>query len=109
MQIYLCLVLVFLAILLFLQDLLNPVSTIPLLDEYGITYLDERLCGFKEMVSALRLGPFLVPINDSLIGNTIFVVQDLRHLPSDSKEEPFRKQGHTFKIWGNALMMRVSS
>lgn len=45
-------------------------------------YLDQCLGAFEEMLPALRLGTFLVPINDCLIRDTIFVVQNLTRTKS---------------------------
>jgi hypothetical protein len=41
------------------------------------TYLDERLGALEEMLPALGFGAFLMPIYNSLIGNTILVIQNL--------------------------------
>ena len=43
-----------------------------------ITYLHQRFCSFQEMLLAMRLGSLLVPIDNGLLGDTVFVVQRLR-------------------------------
>ena len=41
------------------------------------TYPDQRICSFQKMLFALRLGPFLMPVNDGLVRNAVVVVQYL--------------------------------
>ena len=73
------------------------------------TYLDKRLGGGKEVLSALWSGALLEPVDNSLIRYTILVVQHL--------ELPILMRGPhkptftplTFKMWGNVLMIFVSS
>lgn len=43
----------------------------------GAYYLDKRGSRLQEVLLALRLGTFLVPINNSLIRDTVLVVQHL--------------------------------
>lgn len=43
-----------------------------------ITYLYQRFCGFQEMLLTVRLGSFLVPVDNGLLGDTVLVVQRLQ-------------------------------
>ena len=57
------------------------------------------------MLFTLRFGTFLVPINDSLVRNTILVVQNLRSVNSSQ----MGIKGNTFKMGVKVFMIRVSS
>ena len=41
------------------------------------SHLDQRLCRFQKVLSALRFRALLMPVYDSLIRNAVCVVQDL--------------------------------
>lgn len=43
------------------------------------THLNQWLGRLEEMLLSVALGAFLEPVYDSLIRNTVFVVQHLRH------------------------------
>lgn len=42
-----------------------------------VTYLHEGLRSVEEVLPTLRLGAFLVPVDDRLVRDTILVVQNL--------------------------------
>lgn len=46
----------------------------------GDTYLDQRFRDFQEMLLSLRLSSFLMPVDDSLIRDAVFVIQNLEQL-----------------------------
>jgi len=43
-----------------------------------ITYLHQRFCSFQEMLLAVRLGSFLEPVDNGLLGDTVLVIQRLK-------------------------------
>ena len=45
---------------------------------HQIAYLDQGLGSLEEMLSTLGFGAFVVPVDDGLIGNTVFIIQNLR-------------------------------
>lgn len=41
-------------------------------------HLDERFCALEEMLSTIWLGSLLVPVYNSLVGDTVLVIQNLQ-------------------------------
>lgn len=65
--------------LLLLQELFGSISSRSTLLTY-IAYLDKRLSRVQEVLSTLGLRALLVPINDSLVRDTVLIVQNLHKL-----------------------------
>lgn len=51
------------------------ISTKPLTTILGSTHVDESLSGLEEMLFALRLGAFLMPVDDGLVGDDVGIVE----------------------------------
>lgn len=62
-----------------------------------MTHLDQRFCGFQEILLAMRLGSFLIPVNYGLVGNAVLVVQCLRK-PTACHEKKKRNESPRDKI-----------
>lgn len=77
------------------------------------SYLHQALCSLKEMLATLRLGTLLMPVDDCLIRHTVLVIQDLQNvgmvLSTCHLDLHLMSWQRTFKICGNAFMIRVSS
>ena len=79
-----------------------------------IQYLHQAFGSFEEVLATLRLRALLMPVDDRLIRHAILVIQDLQrvtmgseHLTPDLASMSWHQR--TFKICGNAFMIRVSS
>jgi hypothetical protein len=79
------------------------------------SYLDKWFARFEEVLFTLWLGSLLEPVDYRLVRYAIFVVQNLKknraigappqsRSPISAEETP-----RTLRIWGKALMIRVSS
>jgi hypothetical protein len=77
------------------------------------SYLHQALGSLEEMLATLRLGALLMPVDDCLIGHAVLVIQDLQNvaivLSTCHLDLNLMSWQRTFKICGNAFMIRVSS
>jgi hypothetical protein len=79
----------------------------------NIQYLHQAFGGLEEVLATLRLRALLMPVDDCLIRHAVLVIQDLQSVTMGSEHlTPYPASmswQRTFKICGNAFMIRVSS